>query len=223
MGSLESRFFQKTLLIITSSKFYKKLRKTNALILNLTENIKGNVFNQPFPFITFQRVSSSEQLPKNLKLDGDPWSDFFITLNSFKHESSTRNSSSKSGSGPKSGFIILAFKVTDDDSTPIFDRTWAEWTGSAQLTKMLARKYEIRKVACYKGVNVCPDVFKYVTLIEFLMYDGDCDTHARDCMQKFRIFRMSGYAALYQDFRSKDIEQAIDETQSLNAIMESIV
>ena len=29
---------------------------------------------------------------------------------------------------------------------------------------------------------------------------------------------MSGYAALYQDFRSKDIEQAIDETQSLNAI-----
>ena len=51
-------------------------------------------------------------------------------------------------------------------------RTWAEWTGSAQLTKMLARKYEIRKVACYKGVNVCPDVFKYVTLIEFLMYDG---------------------------------------------------
>ena len=26
------------------------------------------------------------------------------------------------GSGPKSGFIILAFKVTDDDSTPIFDR-----------------------------------------------------------------------------------------------------
>ena len=40
------------------------------------------------------------------------------------------------------------------------------------MTKMLARKYEIRKVACYKGVNVCPDVFKYVTLIEFLMYDG---------------------------------------------------
>ena len=73
----------------------QKLRKTNALILNLTENIKGNVFNQPFPFITFQRVSSSEQLPKNLKLDGDPWSDYFIPLQSFKHdETSTRNSSS---------------------------------------------------------------------------------------------------------------------------------
>ena len=36
----------------------QKLRKTNALILNLTENIKGNVFNQPFPFITFQRDHS---------------------------------------------------------------------------------------------------------------------------------------------------------------------
>ena len=76
------------------------------------------------------------------------------------------------GSGPKSGFIILAFKVTDDDSTALLDKTWSEWTGSAQLTKMLARKYEIRKVACYKGVNVCPDVFKYVALIEFLLYDG---------------------------------------------------
>ena len=52
---------------------------------------------------------------------------------------------------------------------------------------------------------------------------GGCDTYARDCMQRFRITRMSGYAALYQDFHSKDIEQAIDETQSLNAMMESLV
>jgi len=88
---------------------------------------------------------------------------------------------------------------------------------------MLSRKYEIRKLSCFKGVNVCPDVFKYVVMIEFLMNDGDCDTHVRDCMQRFRICRMSGYAALYQDFHSKDIEQAIDETQSLNAIMESLV
>ena len=53
--------------------------------------------------------------------------------------------------------------------------------------------------------------------------EGGCDTYARDCMQRFRITRMSGYAALYQDFHSKDIEQAIDETQSLNAMMESMV
>ena len=53
--------------------------------------------------------------------------------------------------------------------------------------------------------------------------EGGCDTYARDCMQRFRITRMSGYAALYQDFHSKDIEQAIDEIQSLNAMMESMV
>ena len=53
--------------------------------------------------------------------------------------------------------------------------------------------------------------------------EGGCDTYARDCIQRFRINRMSGYAALYQDFHSKDIEQAIDETQSLEAMMESLV
>ena len=33
---------------------------------------------------------------------------------------------------------------------------------------------------------------------------------------------MSGYAALYQDFPSKDIEQAIEEEQSLNDMIESL-
>ena len=56
---------------------------------------------------------------------------------------------------------------------------------------MLSRKYEVIRVACYKGVNECPDVFKYIILIEFIIVDG-CDTHARDCMQRFRICRMSG-------------------------------
>ena len=94
---LRIKVFPEDLVNNNKLQILQKLRNTNALILNLTENIKGNVFNQPFPFITFQRVSSSEQLPKNLKLDGDPWSDFFITLNSFKHQSSTRQSSSNSG------------------------------------------------------------------------------------------------------------------------------
>jgi hypothetical protein len=86
---------------------------------------------------------------------------------------------------------------------------------------MLSKKYEVIRVACYKGVNECPDVFKYIILIEFIIVDG-CDTHARDCMQRFRICRMSGYAALYQDFPSKDIEQAIEEEQSLNDMIESL-
>ena len=44
----------------------KKLKTTNALILNLTEQLPKN---KPFPFITIKRISSSEQLPKNLKLE----------------------------------------------------------------------------------------------------------------------------------------------------------
>ena len=68
----------------------------NALILQLKENIKGNVFNSPFPFIAFKRVSSSEKLAENLKKDGDPWTDYFITLDSYKANVSSRNSSSSS-------------------------------------------------------------------------------------------------------------------------------
>ena len=49
---------------------------------------------------------------------------------------------------------------------------WDEWSGATQLAALLARKYELRKVACYKGVNVSPDVFKYIILIEFLIRDG---------------------------------------------------
>ena len=74
----------------------QQLLKTNALILNLKENIKGNVFNTPYPFITFKRVSSNEKLPENLKLDGDPLSDYFITLKSIRPNISSRNSSSSS-------------------------------------------------------------------------------------------------------------------------------
>ena len=124
------------------------------------------------------------------------------------------------GSEPKSGYIILAFKVTDDDRTELYDQGWTDWSGATTLTGMLSRKYEVIRVACYKGVNECPDVFKYIILIEFIILDG-CDTHARDCMQRFRICRMSGYAALYQDFPSKDIEQAIEEEQSLNDMIET--
>ena len=75
----------------------KKLKKTDALILNLTEDIKGNVLKKPFPFITFQRISANEQLPRDLKLDGDPWSDYFITLKSFKTKGTSTSKPSSSG------------------------------------------------------------------------------------------------------------------------------
>ena len=100
MGSKQTpkvkiKLYPENLVQSNKLQILQNLQKTNALILNLAENIKGNVFNQPIPFITFQRVLPSEQLPNDVKLDGDPWSDYFIQLQSFKRaEASTRNPSS---------------------------------------------------------------------------------------------------------------------------------
>ena len=125
------------------SKILQFLLKTNALVLNLQENV-SNVFDTPYPFITFKRISSSDKLPKNLKLDGDPLSDYFITLKSLK------NDVEKSGSGiKKSGFVILAFKVIDDDRTNFYDQTWEDWSGAAILSEKLSQVYEIRKIVCF--------------------------------------------------------------------------
>ena len=55
------------------------------------------------------------------------------------------------------------------------------------------------------------------------MEEDQDDVMAMDCIQKFRISRMSGYAALYTDYRSRDIVQAIDEeNESVGEILKSI-
>ena len=89
----------------------KKLKTTNALILNLTEQLPKN---KPFPFITIKRISSSEQLPKNLKLDGDPWSDYFITLKSFRNNGASTTSSSSSGKFLIFLALLALISVTGD-------------------------------------------------------------------------------------------------------------
>lgn len=109
---------------------------------------------------------------------------------------------------------MLAFKVVDDDRTAFYDQTWSHWSGTSFLAQTLSKEYSIRKIVCFKGVNVVPDVFKYLVLIEFLMDEDQNDIFARDCMQNFRIRRMSGYAALYKDMHSKDIENQIDHVQN---------
>jgi hypothetical protein len=53
-------------------------------VLQLRENIRGNVFNRPFPFIIIRRIPATEKLPENLKFDGDPLSDYFVTVRSGK-------------------------------------------------------------------------------------------------------------------------------------------
>ena len=106
----------------------------------------------------------------------------------------------------------MAFKVLDDDKTSKLDQSWKEWTGASELLAKLSPVYEILGVSCYKGVNVIPDIFKYFVLIEVNMDVHKNDTYLMDCMQKFRIRRMSGYAALYTMFNAKDIREILESS-----------
>ena len=98
MGSAEQRpqlrikVYPETLVKNNKLQILQELRNTNATTLSLSESIKGNIFNQPFPFLTFQRICSSEKLPKKLKSNGDPWIDYFVTLQSFKNDETSSSS-----------------------------------------------------------------------------------------------------------------------------------
>ncbi len=107
---------------------------------------------------------------------------------------------------------------------PFFLPPYVNPSGTDQLLTSLTEQYDIRKVACYKGVNIVPDVFKYIVLIEFVIdvEAGQSDLYALDCMQKFRIRRMSGYAACYTDFHSADIDRAMEDTGEMGAIIETL-
>merc|ERR1719433_535331 len=176
------------------------------------KNTRPEVIIKVFPknYVAQKEV----KLPKNLKDDGDPLSDFFISLKTIRHSggSSSSGEGNSGGSGrSKSGYAILAFKVTDDDRTHLTDPGWPEWSGASKLTMSLSKEYSIRKVACFKGCNVYPDVFKYVVMIEFVMDEEQSDLTAMDIMQKHRIDTMYVYSALYTDFHTNEIEKAIQE------------
>ena len=206
------KVFPKNYVAQKEVKVLKELKKTNALILSLREH--SAPYTCPYPFLYIRKISSTEKLPKNLKDDGDPLSDFFISLKTIRHSgsSSSGGGGNSGGSGrSKSGYAILAFKVTDDDRTHLTDPSWPEWSGASKLTMSLSKEYSIRKVACFKGCNVYPDVFKYVVMIEFVMDEEQSDLTAMDIMQKHRIDTMYGYSALYTDFHTNEIEQAIQE------------
>ena len=83
------KVFPQTLWDQDKSGVLRTLKKTNALILNLRENIRGGIIS-PYPFIYFQRVGTSDPLPDNLKNDGDPCSDYFMTLKSFRKSTDTK-------------------------------------------------------------------------------------------------------------------------------------
>lgn len=128
-------------------------------------------------------------------------------------------------------------KVLNDDQTALFDKNWHEWTGASLILSDLAKVYRIRKVSCYKGLNVVPGVFKYCVFIEFLMTDetvkSSDELYALDCTQKFRfislihhwvcpkdrvfcrIRRMCGYAAVYSEYNNAAIAKVISHVKDL--------
>ena len=197
--------------------------QNQGMVLHLRENISGNVFNRPFQYINIREITDYEKLPENLKNDGDPMSDFFVTLRKLKSKRNGQTSAQLlhdvytiDEDRFQKRFIILAFKVLDDDKTSILDKTWKYWTGACDLLMKLsaAPEYEVSGVSCFKGVNLVPDIFKYFVLIEINMKKNHNDTLLMDCMQKFRIRRMSGYAALYTMYNAKDIKKILEYNEN---------
>ena len=182
------------------------------LVLRLRENIQGNVFNQPYQYMMIRSIIPEDTLPSNLKNDGDPMSDFFCTLRKVQSRSAVGRRQTLHGVDPDldKRAIILAFKVLDDDKTFMLDKTWKTWTGAGELLAQLTKIYKITGVTCFKGVNVIPDIFKYIVLIQLRLEHDQDDTYAMDCMQKFRIRRMSGYAALYSVVNVGSVERFLD-------------
>ncbi|TRY61996.1 hypothetical protein TCAL_14934 [Tigriopus californicus] len=187
------------------TKQLQELKRAEGLVLHLAESIQGNVFNRPFPFIAFRPIPSIEVLPDDLQKDGDPTSDYFFTVRSVRREK-----------GPTLGYIIMGFKVLNDDLMPKLDRDWKTWTRTSELLKRLSKSYVIKRVQCWKANSVKPDIFKYAVMIEI---SGDDDVEARDILQKFRLKRMSGYVAMYKCWNRKQIDRAMQSNESLGAII----
>ena len=187
--------------------------KRNGIILHLRESIQGNVFNRPFQYIAIRKIDNVEILPKNLKNDGDPMSDFFITLNHIKSKRKRMSDNERKACKDikdRNRYIIVAFKVLDDDKTSVLDSSWKCWTGAKEIVTKISSVYDINSVACFKGVNLVPDIFKYFVLIKLKMSANQNDTKLLDFMQKFRMKRMSGYAAVYTKYEIRDIKNLLD-------------
>ena len=53
-------------------------------------------------------------------------------------------------------------------------------------------------MTCFKGVNVIPDIFKYIVVIQFELGEGQDDMFAMDCIQvtKLTIFQAAFVSTL---------------------------
>ena len=197
--------------------------KNHGTVLKLAECLEGDIYDLTYSYITLRRVEESDKKLENFRDDGDPMSDYFSTLWRLKYvnpEKITSNADnhwelSKSGKPNRNKrFILLAFKVLDDDRTAKLDKTWKDWTGAKELSCTLSHAFDIVGVSCLKGVNVVPDVFKYFVFIE--LHKIEClskkyeDILLMNCLQRFRINRMFGYCAIYTESNMTDLMNDLD-------------
>ena len=193
------------------------------VILGLAEDIQGDIYERTFPYIFIRKIEDTEKLLQDTKNDGDPMSDYFMTLVRIKSiRPISRVSPVEQAAVHKvdetmhqKRYIVLAFKVVDDDRTSILDQTWSDWTGTEELLGGLSLMYNVTGVSCFKGVNVVPDIFKYFVFIEIddVKTDEKGRCYLMDCIQKFRIYRMTGYTALYTIYNSADINKMLDQLE----------
>ena len=187
--------------------------KPDGYLLHLRESLQGNIFNRPFQYILLRHLQDREKhSSQNVTDDDDPMSDYFVTLEKTQcHLKSKVNPLQEDETVvamfEEKRYVILAYKVVDNNNESKLERNWRQWTGTTELLKGLAITYKILSVWCLKGVNVTPDIFKYVVIIELSIdkLNNQGDNYALDFLQKFRIKRMSGYVALYTPFTSDDI------------------
>ena len=185
------------------------LKDSNGFVLRLAENIQGNIFNRPFPYIALRHMSSrSAKRIGHDRDDGDPHKDYFYTLRSVARREIRDETV---------GFVFMGFKVLDNAQVEMLDLTWPEWSGAREMLRALdGRGYVIKRVTCLKGVNQKADVFKYSIVIEF-GGESMSDVGARDALQRFRIRRMSGYVALYDKLNEVALRSAIKANEDQDA------
>ena len=203
-----------------SSELAKSLDKTTnntgCLTLQLRESLQGNILNKPYQFILIRNIHEKEKEHyQNFDKANYAVRDYFITLEKRDYLVTLEKAKCQSKYNFKSWqvnekfvstldvevkrYVILAYKTLDENFNSNFEKNWKDWTGAKQLVQGLATRYKILNVWYLKGLSAVPGIFRYIVVIELCMNKErkQTDNYALDCLQKFRIRRMSGYVALY--------------------------
>ena len=205
---IEIKFFEdcksKTELKSQMEKSIEDFKKTKTTwsLLHLRESLQGNIFNRPFQYISLRNLHEDEsKLFQGLDHGDVSTKDKFFTIE--KRSSCDEESlHQRQGDHPdfkEKRYVILAYKALDDNNATNLEKNWRHWTGTKELLKRLSTTYQILSVWCLKCINVIPGFFSYIVIIELSInkHKKQCDNYALDCVQKFRLKRMSGYVALY--------------------------